>query len=570
VTSVGIDFGTTNCVVATYTQNMGIAVLKIDHPPADWAGLGFDRLLPSVYGLDEQNAPKFGWEAKRLSSRKVEAVKRLFATEETVDLGDQTIVVEEVAAYLFAHMKRASAEDGVVFNRAVVTVPANSRGRARLRTKVCAGLGGIEVMALINEPTAAAMAYGLAAHENKRILVFDWGGGTLDVTVLDAVDGIFWEQASSGVQRLGGLDFDRRLEQTIRESVPDADTWNEGQNAMFRLAIERAKILLSSADETNVALPNNEYRRVTRKMFESAVRPLVERCQAPIEQCLADLHMDSGAIDALLLVGGTSKIPAVRGFVSDLLSAEPIDIEKVDPLTAVGEGAAIAAAILSGELQGNDFFVSTEHALGTLVLNPLRGELEFSPIIPRNHKLPAKATASYKPVRDYQDTIHMSVIEGEPDKPLTDEVNVILKEWEVPIPNARAMADASFEITYDYDVDGILHVSIVDPMTDERLLADDVAYSTNQDKRALVQMAGRVQAGLEGNKADTSEVQSSSDPASTTVIERAKTKVIPFLDDEQADHLRDLVGRLQAAVDQDREPLRAELEAELSKYSYLF
>ena len=297
MTTIGIDFGTTNSVISVYGAD-GPEPLRIDEPPDDWAVLGFDQVMPTILALGPDGKPKFGWAAKTGHGEKIEAVKRLFREEESVVLEGQSFAVEEIATMLFSFMKSQAAAAGVDANQAVVTVPANSRGLARYRTRVCASMAGLEVLALINEPTAAAMAHSLKSSYDQRLMVVDWGGGTLDVTILQASEGIFVEQASKGIQRLGGLDFDARLAQLVLESVPEADQWTPAQKAAFRLSIERAKILLSTQEMTNVVLPTGEVRQVTRERFTAAVQPLVDQVRGPIQQCLTDLRADPDLIDA--------------------------------------------------------------------------------------------------------------------------------------------------------------------------------------------------------------------------------------------------------------------------------
>jgi molecular chaperone DnaK len=565
--AAGIDFGTTKCAVAIYSST-GPEVVAIDTPPADWSQLGFDRVLPSVLSMKADGEVVFGWRAKTQPGSKLEAVKRLFRQDEIAQVGGRTFYVEEVAALLFAHLRRAAADSGASVSRAVVTIPANSRGLARLRTRVCAGMAGIEVPVLINEPTAAAMAYGISAAEDQTVMVVDWGGGTLDVTIIETTDGIFMEQASKGIGKLGGIDFDSRFANTVIETVPTAANWSDVERGIFRLAIERAKILLSSQDETILLLPDGEARRVTRRMFEAAVMPLIERVREPIQQCLADVRVQPTDIDSLILVGGTTKIPAIREYIADFLGLEPAS--GVDPMTAVAEGAAVAAAILAGDLATNDFLVSTEHALGTVALNPATVKLEFSTIIPRNHKLPAKATEYYCPVHDYQSSIDFRIIEGDPTLAVDHEDNVILKEFSLAIPDPGPAADKRFDVTYEYDVDGILHVSIVDA-AGNRLLDDDVSFALPIDKRKLRKIAQNVESSLDSKS--VSSVESAlpvDDPKCRVLIQRAETKVIPFLDDEEAEAIRRLVEGVKNADESSRAEACRQLEEELRKYSYLF
>jgi molecular chaperone DnaK len=576
VNSIGIDFGTTNSVVAAH-DGRTVDVLPIDEVPADWEQLGFAHVLPSVLGVGERGEATFGWRAKTQAGRKLEAVKRLFATDEFVRIDGAEYAVESAAALLFARLKQAAQAAGAPVDRAVVTVPANSLGLARYRTKLCAGLAGIDVVALINEPTAAAMAHSISANEDQNILVFDWGGGTLDVTVLETVAGVFIERASKGIQRSGGIDLDNLLGAALAPRIAGYDSWAETDRGLFRIALEKAKVLLSDQDRTQVALPGGGYLEVTRDELERAIRPKIEETRGPIDQCLRDLKLTPGAIDHVVLVGGSSKIPAVRRFVSELLGQEPAT--GVDPMTAVAEGAAIAAAIMAGDLDA-DFFVSTEHALGTISVDEYETE-EFSVLIGRNHKLPAKATGSYRPAHAGQSSVRVRVIEGDPAAPLDHPENVILKEWDVDVDAERAHDRSGFTILYEYDVDGILHVTVTDDLTGDVMLRDDVSFGVSRDKAALVDMAKFVRATIEGAplgsaahngsaNGHATPAASALDPASRAVVERVRVKIIPFIDDAEMQRLEAMCRDLENATGSDAEACRAELEREARKYAYLF
>lgn len=576
MTALGIDFGTSNSVVASHGAS-GVTVLPIDTPPGDWVDLGFAKVLPSVLGVGADREATFGWAAKTRAEHKLEAVKRLFATEENVRIGGAEYSVEMAAALLFGRLKQgAASEAGAALDRAVVTIPANSRGMARYRTKLCAGLAGIEVPALINEPTAAAMAHSISAKdEDQTILVFDWGGGTLDVTVLEAVAGVFIERASKGIQRSGGIDLDNLLSAAVLEDVAGHGAWGDADRRNFRLAIEQAKIRLSSDRSTQIQVPGEGYRELTREQLERAIRPRIEETRGPIDQCLRDLGIDAAAIDHVVMVGGSSKIPAVRSFVSELLGKEPVG--GVDPMTAVAEGAAVAAAILAGEVDA-DFFVATEHALGTIALDERKAE-SFSVLIARNHQLPASAEGVYAPVHQGQDSVLVRVIEGDPDVPLDHPDNVILKEWEVDIDPERPLEQAGFTIAYDYDVDGILHVTVTDHLTGEVMLKDDLSFGVSRDKSTLVDLAksvddtlsgGRLGNGSAAGPASVPTPAGAGDPGGADLIARIRQKIVPFVDDGEAQRLdamcRDLEGAQGVAI----EACRSALEAEARKYAYLF
>ena len=573
--SIGIDFGTTNSVVAAHGGD-GVDVLTIDSPPISWANLGFDKVLPSVIGVGVDEEATFGWSAKRQPINKLEAVKRLFATEDSVRIGGAEYSVELAAALLFARLKQGAEAAGAPLDRAVVTIPANSRGLARFRTKLCAGLAGIDVTALINEPTAAAMAHSINAGEDQNILVFDWGGGTLDVTVLETVAGVFIERASKGIQRSGGLDLDNLFGAAVMRDIRGSDAWGETERGQFRLEIERAKIILSTESLVSIELPGGGLHEVRRETLESAIRGKIEETRGPIDQCLRDLKISASSLDHIVLVGGSSKIPAVRQFVSEVLGKEPAS--GADAMTAVAEGAAIAAAILAGDLDA-DFFVATEHALGTISNNEMQIP-EFSVLIGRNHKLPAKAHGCYSPAYEGTNAVNVRVIEGDPDAPLDDPDNVILKEWTVDIDPTRPQREAGFTITYEYDVDGILHVTVTDDKTGNVLLRDDLSFGVSRDKSGLVELAKSVRATMAGGTLGpldgpapangTVPTATAVDPASREVLDKVRSKILPFIDDDEAQRLEAMCRDLENAVGPNADACRTALDAEARKYAYLF
>lgn len=574
MTSLGIDFGTTNSVAAVFSGGAS-EVLPIGEAPADWAAMGFDRVLPSVVAINDERQMVFGWQAKQLTTeKKFEAIKRLFREEESVSAGGEDFYVEEIAAALFAHIKQRVLAAGLDVDTAVITIPANSRGLARHRTKVCAGLGGVAPLALINEPTAAAMAYA-RRHEvdQQKLLVFDFGGGTLDVTVLAVNEGVFFEQASSGVGRLGGIDFDRAILRHISDESPVSGTWSSSDRARLLIEIEKAKIRLSGdSDETVISdesLGGGGFR-LTRPKFDQLTRHLVERSSEAIKRTLNDLRMDSAGVDQILLVGGTSKVPAVRQFVSEILNKDPAT--GVDPMTAVGEGAAVAAAILKGELAESDFFLSTEHAMGTIVADPIARTLRFSTVIPRNQKLPAKQTETFVPVLDYQDAVNVTVMEGDPDLPLDHEDNLILAEFSVPLDPPRPAEEVLIELTYTYDSDGLLHVDVVDGRTGAMLIERVTLSSQGAvGGRALVDMAARVRASVEDGVAVESGAVSISNlpPEVATLVALARSKVIPFVDDQDAAELKQLVEAIEQAEPSELQARHDELQVALQRFSYL-
>jgi len=411
------------------------------------------------------------------------------------------------------------------------------------------------------------MAYAQRHPESRQLLVFDWGGGTLDVTILHSVNGVFIEQASSGLPRSGGIDFDSRIEKIVRDSIPGLGQLNPEQRHQLRLECELAKIRLSTNEATSIQLPDGQAFRLTRARFEEEIKGLLEESRQPIERCLKDLQIGPGAIDALVLVGGTCRIPAVRKFVENIVqvNADP----DINPMTAIGEGAAIAAGILSGEITNSDFFVCLEHALGTFTFNQMTGEQEFAEIIGRGHKLPAQSKGSFIPINPTAESVIVKVVEGDPDSTTPDFT--VLKEWEVRlISHYDEGSVRSFELQYDYDVDGILHVRATDDETGSLLLEDDVSYGVATDKRQLKTISDRAKTAVNDGVINKNASVQLDDPEATKLIEQAKVKVIPFLDESESAPIQQAVDALEAADRASASAKKAALKSLLLPHSYLF
>ncbi len=435
-------------------------------------------------------------------------------------------------------------------------------------------MGGIAPLALMNEPTAAAMAYARRHDiDQQSVLVFDFGGGTLDVTVLAVNDGMFFEQGSSGIGRLGGIDLDRAILRHIADESPESQGWSPNDKARLSLEIEKAKIRLSGeSDETVITDPalGGGAFRLTRPKFDQLTGHLVERSGEAVRRTLADLNMSPDRVDQVLLVGGTSKVPAVRQFVAELLGKEPAT--GVDPMTAVGEGAAIAAAILKNELADSDYFLSTEHAMGTIVADPIARELRFSAVIPKNQKLPAKQTETFVPVVDFQESVDVTVLEGDPSLPLNHPDNLVLAQFPVPIDPPRPASEVQIDLTYTYDSDGLLHVDVTDGVTDQ-VLVERVTLSSQGalGGRALVDMASRVRSAVDGGEVVSETVETTRElpPETVALIGTARSKVIPFVDDDDAQELRRLVEVIELSIAGEVDQRHSELEEALQRFSYL-
>src|SRR5687767_2761891 len=337
------------------------------------------KWTPSVVTLRRDGTLAFGQEAKENfdEQRSIRSIKRILGTPERVPLVGQNLRTEQIAVMLFSLLKKdAEQQLGESFTKGVVTIPANSKGLARHATKLCAGAAGLQVLTLINEPTAAAICYGIAAQDDQTVMVYDFGGGTLDVTVLRIHHGIFEEISSKGVGKLGGDDIDLAIAEVLAkrfELKTGFDILRSPYRQQFILAVERAKIELSNAPEAVARKAELVPERhlsleepVSRQEFEKIIMPLVVKSGTAIDEAMKLRGLRPKDIDRILLVGGTSKIPLIRRFVAERLGGkDPESFDRVDPMTCVAQGAAIVSAILQGApgLDDKAYSVKLEHSL---------------------------------------------------------------------------------------------------------------------------------------------------------------------------------------------------------------
>src|ERR1700730_6723009 len=322
---IGIDFGTSNSVVANFQY--GQAEVVPNHEGQKWT--------PSIVTLRRDGSLAFGQEAKENfdEQRSIRSIKRILGTPERVPLVGQNLRTEQIAVMLFSLLKRdAEARLKEPFTKAVVTIPANSKGLARHATKLCAGAAGMKVLTLINDPTAAAICYGLNAQDDQNVLVYDFGGGTLDVTVLRIHHGIFEEVSSKGIGKLGGDDIDFALGKVLGDRFQEKtgyDILNSPYKQQFMLAVERAKIELS-AEQSAVArkaelVPERHLsleEEIDRHTFERTILPLVQQSGTAIDEAMKLRNLRPKDIDRVLLVGGTSKVPLVRRYVTEKMAGK--------------------------------------------------------------------------------------------------------------------------------------------------------------------------------------------------------------------------------------------------------
>ncbi|MFK4864229.1 Hsp70 family protein [Streptomyces sp. CSMPJR101] len=512
----GIDFGTSNSVVAHWNGH-GIEVLPVDgdNVPAQWQMPEFQQLFPSVLSVrDLQRTLCFGWEAKIGTSEPLDAVKRMLGTrsgaekdtdglevaaqleEHHVWVGSEKYHSTVAAASLFSRMKEGVSGQLLDLSDAVVTVPANATGGARYRTRAAAALGGVKVRGLLNEPTAAAISYAHDVPVPGRFLVFDWGGGTIDVTVLEYDDGLFEEQTSRGITALGGLEFDNALARLIQRKIGlSAEHLTKAERRRWRRSVELTKIALSSVPEDGAIFfdlpvglaPSISKRevKITAAEYTEAITPLITRALEPVRQALEDLAITPEAIDSVLMIGGTSQIPQVRHAVGELLGHDRIvDSGLCRPMTAVARGAAIYAASLDGDLgDESDFSLVTSYDLGTAF--GAAGQKGFRVIIRRNATLPAEGSSTFHPETPGASSVRVTVIEGEVGYPADSDRSFPLANIEVPLPTREQDTGKNkIEIRFRYNESGILHFTASHAATG-KLLAEREIDSFGPDGTPL-------------------------------------------------------------------------------------
>ncbi len=574
---IGIDFGTSNSVVANFQY--GKAEVVPNHEGQPWT--------PSIVTLRRDGTLAFGQEAKENfdEQRSIRSIKRVLGTPEKIPLVGQNLRAEQIAVMLFSLLKK-DAEQALkeTFSKAVVTIPANSKGLARHATKLCAGASGLQVLTLINEPTAAAITYGLNTQQEQTVLVYDFGGGTLDVTVLRIHHGIFEEISSKGIGKLGGDDIDLLLGKVIAERFQKKtgyDILNSPYKQQFMLAVERAKIDLSTS-QTAVArkaelVPERHLsleEPIERGQFEKEIMPLIVKSGTAIDEALKLRSLKPKDIDKVLLVGGTSKIPLVKRYVAEKLAGkEPESFDKVDPMTCVAQGAAIVSAILQGApgLDNYAYSVKLEHSLCANPVNERR-QVYLDPIIKRGADIPCSFTKMYYPVADPAERVVISVYEGDfYDDPESQE-NVKLAEipWEFSPP--RAQRDCALEVSFEYGDDGILTVQIHDIHAKHR-------------KRFAIQQAGEDQLNAQqliklkriNEDLVNKSVQLENTPEyreAVEVLKKTEQDVIPKLEKpEDKQELEDLCRQVRVAMGSgDRKKMEeasAALNDRLLNYAYL-
>ena len=549
---IGIDLGTTNSVVA---------VMEGGEPTVITNQEG-SRLTPSVVGFAKNGERLVGQLAKRQAvsnpDRTISSIKRHMGEGSyRVSIDDKKYSPEEISAMILQKLKAdAEAYLGEKVTQAVITVPAYFNDSQRQATKDAGKIAGLEVLRIINEPTAASLAYGIDKTDDHTIMVYDLGGGTFDVSILDVGDGVFEVKATNGDTHLGGDDFDKKIMDWMVDEFKKAEgiDLSTDRMAMQRLreAAEKAKIELSGVMSTNINLPfitagadgpKHLDMDLTRAKFEAMTADLVERTMGPVRQAMSDAGMSSSDISKVILVGGSSRIPAVQAAIKKFMGKEPY--KGVNPDECVAVGAAIQAGVLSGE-EGTGSVLLLDVTPLSLGIETLGGV--FTKIIDRNTTIPTSKKQVFSTAADNQPSVDIHVLQGEREMAAD---NKTLGRFELSGIPAAPRGVPKIEVAFDIDANGIVNVSAKDLGTGKEQKIT-ITSSGTLDKDEVERMVKEAEANAEADKKRKEGVEVKNQ-ADNLIYQAEKT-----MKDMEGKGKDDMIAKVKVAVDTLKESVKGD------------
>jgi len=546
---IGIDLGTTNSCVAVME---GGEATVIPNPEGG-------RTTPSVVGFSKTGERLIGEVAKRQAvtnpEKTISSIKRHMGTDYKVTIDDKSYTPQEISAMILQKLKAdAEAYLGEPVTQAVITVPAYFTDSQRQATKDAGKIAGLDVLRIINEPTAAALAYGLDKGEDQTVLVYDLGGGTFDVSIMELGDGVFEVKSTSGNNRLGGDDFDERIINWMADEFKKdqgIDLRND-KMALQRLreAAEKAKKELSGVTQTTISLPfitadqtgpKHLEMTLTRAKFDELTADLVEATMGPTRQALADAGLEPKDIDKVLLVGGSTRIIAVQEAIKKYLGKEPH--KGINPDECVALGAAIQGGVLAGDVKDVVLLDVTPLSLGIETLGGV-----FTRLIERNTTIPTSKSQIFSTAADNQTSVEIHVLQGERDMAAYNKTLGRFQLTGIP-PAPRGIPQ--IEVKFDIDANGIVHVSAKDMATGNQQAITITSSSglSDQEIEKMVKEA-ELHAAEDKKRKEEVEVRNHADSA----VYQAEKAIKDF--GEKADKAQ--VEKLQKAIDELKEALKGD------------
>ena len=587
---IGIDLGTTNSVVAVMEGGKPEVITNSEGQRTTPSVVAYTKKGDLLVGQIAKrqaviNPENTFYSIKRFIGRKTNEVTeelrqvsyKVIQTEDIIKLDCPALTKQFAAEEISAQVLRKLSEDaskylGETVQQAVITVPAYFNDSQRQATKDAGRIAGLEVLRIINEPTAASLSYGLDKKENETILVFDLGGGTFDVSILEVGDGVFEVLATSGDTHLGGDDFDEKIVQWIVQEFKDAEDIDltKDAQALQRLteAAEKAKIELSNVNQTSINLPfiaitpegpKHLEKDLTREKFEELCSSLINRCEIPIKTALKDAELDPSKIDQNVLVGGSTRIPAIQNLVKKLLNKEPN--QTVNPDEVVAVGAAVQAGVLGGEVRDILLLDVTPLSLGLETLGGITTK-----ITPRNTIIPTKKAETFSTAVDNQPNVEIHVLQGE--RELAKD-NKSLGTFRLDGITLAPRGVPQIEVTFDIDANGILAVTAKDKATNKQQSITVTGASTlsKDDVERMVKEA-EMNAAADKKKSEEIELKNQADSLcyqTKKQLEDLNSKI----EAKDKEKIESLVANLETAVQTENfesmKTLVEELKGEMMK-----